>query len=209
MSPTLQFLKLVFAKLGLGISLLFRYWKIGFTLIFVALILVHSILLAAQTHSFQPIIDEVGVRFVRIDQHLYNQVTDFNQGGKVIPSGFFAKLDFYLMFFADIWMIYIYMWCIWWVLGSDSSPVSSNADHNRNNWIKVIVIFMIIQTIAGLFVYYNTDQTVTGSSSLDRVSKFWHEINPIKGVWEFLKILPYLINPTIENSGLLNTNMTT
>ena len=104
-------------------------------------------------------------------------------------------------------MIYIYLWCIWWVIGGDNSPLASSADHNRNNWFKALAIFMLIQTIAGTFIFYNTDQTITGDSSLSRVKTFWNEINPVKGVWEFAKLLPYLINPTIESTGIINTTI--
>lgn len=204
MSPTLQFLKLLFTKLGLGISLLFRYWRVGFTLIFVFFVLLHATLLSVQTKSSQPFIDEVGVRFIRIDSHLYNQVQEFNSGGKVIPNSFFQKIDFYLLFFADVWMIYIYVWCIWWIIGSDNSPVANSASHNRNTWLFAIMVFMIIQSLSGLYVYMNQDVTITGSSPLDRVSSLWHEINPVKGVLAFFNDLPYLINPTIEQSGILN-----
>ena len=152
------------------VPLLWTYWYVWLTLIFILPTVIGSIQEARQENDYSIIISQVGGLFASSDNELYKSLQDFDFE-KENPESTSQKIDYYASMLWNLGKIsFVYLWvmvfmfiCIYkfirYVCGGDSASLGS----------------LLITTIIILGM-----QTVVGKI-------------PFKGVFELFKIITQLI----------------
>lgn len=209
-SPTFTLLKTLGATIGskaiVFLGFIFSKWHISFTFIFAFILLTHAGLMCVQQHSFQPLIDEVGMKLLRIDNDIHNEMVIFEENNQVIPvnvneMGIFKKIYtigyYYVDIISGLWFLGIFIYLIFKILGK------INTSEELKYFLIAVGIVFMFQVLVGFLVYVGDYNELGGITTSEKLNNLWVEINPIKGITKLMINLPYLIIPIIDSSNII------
>ena len=182
----------------------FFFWG-SFFIVF-ALLFYSAISESIATKSVQPIINELGQRFLLATQDLQTASEDIiNNKGIYIPEqGWWENTKSFFLTFADIYaalfIVYVWLKLLMWLYSK--TPLSEEGKWFIN-FLLAIMTFTVLQIIF-LVSAGAINKTINGAGDVAALT-----VIPFKAYWTFLRAIPYMLSPALDAVGkIVDSNVT-
>lgn len=193
---------------------IFKIFSISFLALFIIIELIQIVYLGIQTKSFQPILTELGGKFLYSTQQLSNESKQLiAQGGVPIESinltinpisGIWGVIKELSNFFTIIYTVFIWLKILTWLFGHSPFSNTSNA---FKNVMFAIFIFLFLQS-ALITTTAAIQHNIDCFSGCGDKSVSSYLLTPVLSFKDFFQAIPYIIKPisqvanTVKNAGL-------
>ncbi len=179
----------------------FRIFSISFLALFIVIELIQIVYLGIQTRSFQPVLTELGGKFLYTTQQLSNESKQLiAQGGVPINSvnltvnpisGIWGVVKELSNFFTIIYTVFLWLKILTWLFGHSPFSNTSNAFKNVMFAVFIFVFFQSALIITTEAINHNIDCfSGCGEKSVSN-----YVLTPILSFKDFFQAIPYIIKP--------------
>jgi len=186
----------------------FKATSLSLSLIFIIITLVSIIYTGLHEKSFEPVIRELGNKFLYATQQLSSSSLQIIEQGGILPTsgGFWGSTWSFLVtmatFFSSFYIIYLWIFVLSKVISM--SPFSENGK-TFINYTLAIIIFLLLQSII-LFTAAGINKELDCFSGCEK-STIKYLSTPYLSFYNFYKAVPYFLKPAMDiGDKVLNKN---